>query len=42
VGNAIELSDAQLAATQAEAQAVRAGFDLAAARARLIQVLGRH
>ena len=41
VGSAIELGDAQVAATAAAAQRVRAGFDLAAARARLLSALGQ-
>lgn len=41
VGNIIELADAQLALTAAEAQQVQADFNLAAARARLIKALGR-
>jgi len=41
VGNAIELSDAQLAHTRAGAQRVRADRDLAAARVRLLDALGR-
>ena len=40
VGSAVELGDAQLAATAAASQQVRAGFDLAAARARLLASLG--
>ena len=41
VGNAIELADAQLSFSNAEAQYVRAAYDLAAARARLLRALGR-
>jgi outer membrane protein len=41
VGNAIELSDAQLAHARAGAQRVRAERDLAVARARLLDALGR-
>jgi outer membrane protein len=41
VGNAIELGDAQLAATAAAAQRVGAEYDLAAARAELLVALGR-
>jgi outer membrane protein len=41
VGNAIELGDAQLAATSAEAQRVGAEYNLAAARAELLVALGR-
>ncbi len=41
VGNIIELSDAQLALTNAEAQQVQAQYNLASARARLLQALGR-
>jgi len=41
VGNAIELGDAQLALTQAEAQAVQAEQSLAQARAQLLKALGR-
>ena len=40
-GNALELSDAQVAASQAAAQAVQAKFTLSAARAALIAALGR-
>jgi hypothetical protein len=40
VGSGIELSDAQTAATQAEAQVIQAEFDLASARARLLAALG--
>jgi outer membrane protein len=41
VGNIIELGDAQLALTSAEAQRVQADFNLAAGRARLLKALGR-
>jgi outer membrane protein len=41
VGNAIELSDAQVALTTASAQVVSADFQLATARAQLMQALGR-
>jgi len=41
VGNIIELGDAQLALTNAEAQVIQAQFDLSAARARLLWALGR-
>jgi len=41
VGSAIELGDAQLSLTAAEAQRVRADYDLASARAQLIHALGR-
>jgi outer membrane protein len=41
VGNAIELSDAQLALTNAQAQQVQAEYSLAAARAQLLKALGR-
>lgn len=41
VGNILELSDAQLALTSADAQRVQADFTLASARARLIKALGR-
>jgi outer membrane protein len=41
IGNIIELSDAQVAATSAAAQLVQAQFNLSAARARLIAALGR-
>ena len=41
VGNAIELGDAQIAVTQAEAQAVLAEQSLAQARALLLKALGR-
>ena len=40
VGNIIELADAQLALTNAEAQKVQAEYNLASARARLLQALG--
>jgi outer membrane protein len=41
IGNIIELSDAQVAMTAASTQVVSADFQLAAARAQLIQALGR-
>jgi outer membrane protein len=41
VGTVLELSDAQLALTQASAQAVQAKFNLSSARAALLQALGR-
>jgi outer membrane protein len=41
VGNIIELSDAQVAVTAAATQVVSANFQLAIARAQLIQALGR-
>jgi outer membrane protein len=41
VGNVIELGDAQLALTNAEAQKVQAEYNLASARAKLLQALGR-
>lgn len=41
VGNVIELGDAQYALTDAEAQAVQAEFELAAARARFLRALGK-
>lgn len=41
VGNVIELGDAQLALTTADAQEVQAIFNLATARARLLQALGK-
>jgi len=41
VGSVIELSDAQLALTSAEAQKVQADLNLATARAQLLQALGR-
>ncbi len=40
-GSAIELSDAQLSFTSAEAQRVQADFNLSAARAQLLKALGR-
>jgi outer membrane protein len=40
-GSSLELSDAQVARTNAEAQAVQADFQLAQARARLLRALGR-
>jgi outer membrane protein len=40
-GSALELSDAQLALTSASAQRVKADYDLASARAQLLQALGR-
>lgn len=40
VGNIIELADAQLALTDAESQKVQAEYNLASARARLLQALG--
>jgi outer membrane protein len=40
-GNVIELSDAQLAYTQADAQRVQAEYNLATARAQLLRALGR-
>ncbi len=40
-GSALELSDAQVSATQAAAQAVQARFTLATARAALLAALGR-
>lgn len=40
-GSVIELSDAQLGLTAAQAQAVRAEYDLATARAALLRALGR-
>jgi outer membrane protein len=40
-GSVIELSDAQLALSNAQAQHVKAEFDLAAARAALLKALGR-
>ncbi|HLL54886.1 MAG TPA: TolC family protein [Myxococcaceae bacterium] len=39
-GSIIELADAQLAQTQAAAQVVRARYDVATARARLLEALG--
>jgi len=41
VGNAVEVSDAQLAADQAGAQAVQAQLNLDTARAQLVEALGR-
>ena len=41
VGSILELSDAQLALTNAAAQQVQAEYNLAAARARLVKALGR-
>ncbi|MDD5224902.1 MAG: TolC family protein [bacterium] len=41
VGNMIELGDAQVALSNAEAQKVQADYNLASARARLLQALGR-
>lgn len=41
VGNVIELGDAQLALTTAAAQEVQATFNLATARAKLVQALGQ-
>jgi outer membrane protein len=41
VGNVIELGDAQLALTTAAAQEVQAVFNLAAARAKLLEALGQ-
>jgi outer membrane protein len=41
VGNAIELGDSQVALTSAAAQEVQAIFNLATARAKLLQALGR-
>jgi outer membrane protein len=40
VGSIIELTDAQAALTSARAQQVRAGYDLATARARLVRAIG--
>jgi outer membrane protein len=40
-GNVVELGDAQIAATNAGAQKVQARFNLALARAQLLQALGR-
>ena len=40
IGNIIELSDAQVAATSAAAQRVQAGYNLASARAQLLRALG--
>jgi outer membrane protein len=42
VGNAVEVSDAQLAADQSGAQEVQAQLNLDVARAQLIAALGRH
>ncbi|MBX5481599.1 MAG: TolC family protein [Myxococcaceae bacterium] len=41
VGNIIELGDAQVALTQAEAQRVQATYDVSVARAQLLRALGR-
>lgn len=41
VGNAIELSDSQLALSNALAQKIQAEYNLATARAQLIKALGR-
>lgn len=41
VGNSLELSDSQLALTNASAQKVQADYDLAQARAQLLRALGR-
>jgi len=41
VGSMIELGDAQVALSNAEAQKVQADYNLASARARLLQALGR-
>lgn len=41
VGNVIELGDAQVALTQAEAQSVSADYSLSMARAQLLSALGR-
>jgi outer membrane protein len=41
LGSVIELADAQVAYTTAEAQQVQAVFNLAAARAQLLAALGR-
>jgi outer membrane protein len=41
VGNSVELGDAQLALTDAQAESVRANYDLAKARAALVHALGR-
>jgi outer membrane protein len=41
VGSILELGDAQLALTQAEAQRVQAEYDLSAARAELLRALGQ-
>jgi outer membrane protein len=40
LGSAVELGDAQVAYTGAEAQVVQAKFNLAAARAQLLAALG--
>ena len=40
VGSIVELTDAQAALTSARAQQVRAGYDLATARARLTRAVG--
>ena len=40
LGNAVELSDAQVAYTTAEAQVVQSTFNLASARAQLLAALG--
>ena len=40
LGNAVELSDAQVASTSAQAQLVQAKFNLASARAQLLAALG--
>jgi outer membrane protein len=41
VGSAIELTDAQVALTQAAAQSVQAADNLSTARAQLVRALGR-
>jgi outer membrane protein len=41
VGNVIELGDAQVALTSAEAQAVQADYNISSARAQLLNALGR-
>lgn len=41
VGNVIELGDAQVALTQAEAQSVQADYNISIARAQLLNALGR-
>ncbi len=41
VGNVIELGDAQIALTTAEAQAVQADYNISTARAQLLNALGR-
>ena len=41
MGNVIELGDAQLALTTADAQQIQAEYNLASARARLVKALGR-